>query len=115
MTLLENALLLLQSDKSFFFYFIVRYIHSKEIHTLREIIKICNIFYWNILAFRGSFTGVSVVKNPPANAGDRSSVPGLGRSSGEGNSNPLQSSYLENPMDSGAWRATGHGVTKSRT
>ena len=103
MTLLENPLLLLQSDKSvFFFYFTVRYIHSKEIHTLREIIKICNIFYWNILAFRGSFTGVSVVKNLPANAGDRSSVPGLGRSPGEGNSNPLQSSCLENPMDSGA-------------
>ena len=49
-----------------------------------------------------------MVKNPPANAGDGrdvSSVPELGRSSGEGNGNPLQYSCLENPMDRGAWRA----------
>ena len=41
--------------------------------------------------------------------------PGLGRSSGEGNGNPLQYSCLENPIDEGAWRATVHGVTQSRT
>jgi len=45
-----------------------------------------------------------VVKNPPANAGDMGSIPMWGRSLGEGNSNPLQDSYLENPMDRGAWR-----------
>ena len=59
-----------------------------------------------------------VVKNPPANAGDSrdlSSVPGSGRSPGEGDKNPLQYSYLENPMDRGAWRATVHGVAKNRT
>ena len=50
-------------------------------------------------------------KNSPANAGDTGSIPGLGRSPGEGNSNPLQH-CLENPMDRGAWRATVHGVTK---
>ena len=50
------------------------------------------------------------VKNQPASAGDVGSVPGLGRSSGEGNGNPLQYSCLENPMDRGAWRATVHGV-----
>ena len=52
------------------------------------------------------FAGGAVVKNPPANAGDMGSIPGLGRSSGEGNGNPLQFSCLGNPMDRGAWRAT---------
>ena len=64
------------------------------------------------------FPGGSVVKNPPANAadaGDVSSVPGLGRSPGEGNGNPLQYSCLENPMDRGAGQATVHGVAKSWT
>ena len=59
-----------------------------------------------------------VVKNPSANAGDirdMGSIPGLGRSPGEGHGNPLQDSCLENPMDKGAWRATVHGVTQSRT
>ena len=61
---------------------------------------------------------VLVVKNPPANAGDprvTGSIPGLGRSPGEGNGNPFQFSCLENPMDRGAWRATVHGVAKSQT
>jgi len=49
------------------------------------------------------------------NAGDLGSIPGSGRSSGEGNGNPLQYSCLENPMDRGAWRATIHGVAKSQT
>ena len=59
-----------------------------------------------------------VVKNPPANADDvrdLGSMPGSGRSLGGGNSNPLQYSCLENPMDRGAWRATVHGVAQSRT
>ena len=59
-----------------------------------------------------------VVKNPPANAGDRrdaGSIPGSGRSPGEGNGNPLWYPCLENPMDRGAWRATVHRVTKSQT
>ena len=46
--------------------------------------------------------------------GDLGSVPGSGRSPGEGNGNPLQYSYLENPMDGGTWQATGHGVAKSQ-
>ena len=49
------------------------------------------------------------------NAGDPGSIPELGRSPGEGNGNPLQYSCLENPMDRGAWWATVHRVTKSRT
>ena len=49
------------------------------------------------------FPGGSVVKNPPANAGDVGSIPGSGISPGEGNGNPLQFSCLENPMEGGAW------------
>ena len=59
-----------------------------------------------------------VIKNPPASAGDAreaSSIPGAGRSPGEGNGNPRQYSCLENPMDREAWWATVHGVAKSRT
>ena len=61
------------------------------------------------------FPGGSVIKNPPANVGDTSSIPGLERSLGEGNGNPRQCSCLENPMDRGAWWATVHGITKSQT
>ena len=56
-----------------------------------------------------------VVRNPPVNAGDVrdvGSVPGSGRSPGEGNGNPLQYSCLENPLDRGVWRVTVHGVPK---
>ena len=53
-----------------------------------------------------------MVKNPPTNAGDPSLIPGSGRSPGEGNGYPLQSSCLENPMHRGAWWATVHGVAK---
>ena len=56
--------------------------------------------------------GGSAVKNPPANAGDTDSIPGLGRSRGEENGNPLQYSCLENPMDRRAWRATVHEVQR---
>ena len=49
------------------------------------------------------------------NAGDPGSIPGLGRSPGEGNGNPLQYSCLENSMDRGAWRATVHGVAERQT
>ena len=59
-----------------------------------------------------SFPGGSVVKNLPANAGDMGSIPGSGRSPGEGNGNTFQYSCLGNPMDRGAWWARVHGVTK---
>ena len=55
-----------------------------------------------------------MVKNP-ANAGDKGSIPGSGRSFGGGNGNPLQYSCLESPMDRGAWQATVHVVAKSWT
>ena len=59
-----------------------------------------------------------MVKNLSANAGNRGvmgSIPGSGRSPGEGNGNPLQCSWLENPTDRGAWQAAVHRVAKSRT
>ena len=58
------------------------------------------------------FPGGSVVKNPPVMQEMQGSIPGSGRSPGEGNDNPLQYSSLENPMDREAWQATVHGVTK---
>ena len=64
---------------------------------------------------------VPLVKNPPAmqetaySTGDPGSVPGSGKSPGEGNGNPLQYSCLENPMNKGAWLSTVHGVTKNQT
>ena len=64
---------------------------------------------------RSPLLGGSVVKIMPANAGDAGAIPGLGRSPGEGNSNPLQYSCLGNPMDRGAWWATVHGIAKSWT
>ena len=57
----------------------------------------------------------SVDKESACNAGDPGLIPGSGRPSGEGNGNPLQYSCLENPMERGAYRATFHGVTKSKT
>ena len=61
------------------------------------------------------FPGGSVVKNAPANAGDASLIPGVGRSPGEGNDNPLQYSCWGNPMDRKGWWATTHGVTELDT
>ena len=58
------------------------------------------------------FPGGSVVKNPATNAGDTDLMPGLGRSSGEGNGYPLQYSCLERSMDRGAWWVIVHGVAK---
>ena len=60
-----------------------------------------------------SFPGSSVVKNLPVNAGDVGSIPGWGRSPGEGNGKPIQYSCLGNPMDRGGRWAAVHGVTKS--
>ena len=61
------------------------------------------------------FPAGSEGKESAYNAGDPGSIPGSGRSSGEGNDNPLQYSCLENPTDGGAWQATVPQVAKSRT
>ena len=70
------------------------------------------------LGFRNirGFPGGTMVKNPPANAGDTGDgdwIPGSGCSPREGNGNPFQYSCVGNPMDRGAWQATVHGVTKT--
>ena len=67
------------------------------------------------LLYSSGFPGGSVVKNPPANAGsarDAGLIPGLGRSPGKGNSNPLQCFCLRNPMDREAWWAIVNGVAE---
>ena len=61
------------------------------------------------------FPGGSDGKEYAYNAGDLGSIPGSGRSPGEGNGNPIQYSCLENPMDGGDWQATVLGVAKSWT
>ena len=72
-------------------------------------------FIW-IMHLQGAFLTAQWVKNLPAiQTGDVGLIPGLERSPGEGNGNPLQYSCLGNPMERGACRATGHGVTKSWT
>ena len=74
-------------------------------------------FIWYLWCLKSSQVAL-VVENPPANAGDvrdTGSILGSGRSPGGGYGNPVQCSCLENPMDRGAWRATVHGVAKSRT
>ena len=61
------------------------------------------------------FPGGADGKESTCSVGDPGSIPGSGRSPGEGNGNPLQYSCLENPMDGEAWQATVHEVCKSRT
>ena len=88
-----------------------------EVLGLEQNLIIKFIIYYTDVTYLPSQVAL-VVKNLSANTGDlrdTGSIPGLGRSPGEGNGNPLQYSCLENPMDRGAWWATVHGVTKSWT
>ena len=77
-----------------------------------------SLYEWVLIICRElwmGFPGGAVVKNPPSNAGDIRDgdlIPGSGSSLGEGHGSPLQHSYLENPMDRGAWQATVYRVTK---
>ena len=80
------------------------------VHPIIPLNVIMALFY-QFLGFPGGGDG----KESACSAGGLGSIPGLGRSPGEGNSNPLQYSCLENPMDGGAWQATVHGVAKSWT
>ena len=80
-------------------------------------------FYWSIVNLqcchcffytaKWGFPGGSVVKSPPANAGDVSVIPGWGSSPGDRNGHPLWYFRLGNPVDRGAWHATEHRVKKS--
>ena len=108
-------------SKSLYFRYLL-YIHTVVIlfNTLFQSLP----FTWHIQTVYASynclwvFPGASVLKNPPANAGnagDEGSIPGSGRSHGGGNGNSLQYSCLGNLMDRGAWQTTVHGVTKGQT
>ena len=74
-----------------------------------------SFLYGPTLTFVHNLPGGSGGKASAYNAGDLGLIPGLGRSSGEGNGNSLQYSCLENPTDGGVWYATVHGVAKSQT
>ena len=74
------------------------------------------LLWYLVMLFRSyGFPGGLDVKAYACNAGDLGSIPGSRRSPGEGNGNPLQYSFLENPMDGGAWWAAVHAVPKNRT
>ena len=72
------------------------------------------VFTCKVVLVSSGFPHSSVGKSSACNAGDPDSIPGSGRSPGEGNSNPLQYSCLENPTDRGAWQATVHGIARVR-
>ena len=106
-------------QQSLIYIYIYIYTHTQMFHCFIRIEQLwCFIqsffFFLNFDTNRG-FPGSSVVKNPPANAGDLGSIPGSGSFPGERNGNPLQCSCLESPMDRGAWRAAVHGVAESQT
>ena len=74
------------------------------------------MLFWPLRSHIMGFPGGSDSKAPACNVGDLGSIPALGRSPGKGNGNPLLQYFcLENSTDGGAWWATVHGVTKSRT
>ena len=75
----------------------------------------CFILPTMIYTYTKASLVAQTLKESAKNAGDLGFIPGLERSSEEWNGNPLQYSWLENPMDRGAWRATVHGATKGRT
>ena len=78
------------------------------------IITVFNLKKKKLNDVKRGFLGGSDGKESVCHTGDPGSIPGLGRSLGEGNSNPLQYSCLENPMDRGAWPVTVHRVAKSQ-
>ena len=77
--------------------------------TASEVLFICyHVLFWG-------FPGGSHGKESACSVGDMGLIPGLGRSLGEGNDDPLQYSCLKNPTDRGVWQTTVDGVTKSQT
>ena len=110
--------------KLFLYKNLYRNIHSNTIHNSQRMytIQCPSIDEWinkrcyiHTTEYRRDFPGGSDGKASIYNAGDLGSSPGLGRSPGEGNGNPLQYCCLENPLDREAWYATVYGVTKSQT
>ena len=80
--------------------------------TMTQLLFLLHIPFQYYLCIYLDFPGGSVIKNPPANAGDVGLIPGLGRFAWRRNGNPLQYSCLGNCMERGAWWATVHGVAK---
>ena len=80
-----------------------------------KVVPALDFIFKKLFHLTKGFPGGSDSKGSTCNAGDPGSIPGLGRSPGEGNGNPLQYSCLENSMDGGAWWVTVHGVAKSQT
>jgi len=78
------------------------------------LVDLCHLYMKSNLCSNNKVGG-SDGKEPACNTGGPGSIPGSGRSSGEGNGNLLQYSYLENSMERGAWQAKVHGVAKSQT
>ena len=99
--------------------------YFREVEIKREIPGYCLLkasrpLNWNLAIstysrVRLGFLGGTDSKESVCNMGDQGSIPGSGRSPGEGNGNPLWYSCLKNPMDRGAWQATVHGVAKRWT
>ena len=85
-----------------------------QYHSSKASVLQCLAFFMVQLSHPLGFPGGSEVKASASSLGDMGSIPGSGRSPGEGNGNPLQYSCLKNPMDRGAWGATVHGVAKSQ-
>ena len=73
-----------------------------------------SLYIWDLVISSMGFPGGSDGKESACSAGNLGSIPGLGRSPGEGSDYPLQYSCLENSMDKGAWQTTAHGISKSR-
>ena len=77
--------------------------------------KVMSLLFNMLSRFVIGFSDGSDGKEPACNADDLGLIPGSGRSLGEGNGNPLQYSYLENPMDGEAWQSTPHGIAELNT
>ena len=114
-------LVFLIRDTGFYFIFLIKPFSSFSIRVILasqdELSSVpfmkSSLNDWYINDF--SFQVALAVKNTPVNARDVGLTPALGRSPREGNGNPLQYSYLGNPMDRGAWWATVHGVANNQT
>ena len=89
----------------------IKYIHNGAVSNITHSRTLAPSQIETLYLF-STFPGGSGGKESACNAGDPSLIPGSRRSPGEGNGNPLQYSYLENPTDRGAWLATVHGATK---
>ena len=108
--IMDYLIFLLSSYFIYFFFCMLLWLFLNSCYLIDK----CFFFFFLVLHLMGFPLG-SEGKESACNAGDLGSMLGLGISPGGGHGNPLKYSCLENPMDSGAWQATVHGVAKSRT